>query len=297
MFKNLNPAVLGVAGHQSEIIEAALSFGFRNIDLDIVDFSGRVAAQGMPYARRLLDSAKLHITGFRLPVALAAEDAQFVQDLAALPKLAQMAADLNCTRAYATIAPANDLRPYHENYEVHRQRLGQVCEALAPFGIRLGLEFLASTALQKDFAFQFIHDVDALVLLVSMVPASNLGLVLDLWNLYVSGGALENLADSVLRQAVAVQVADAPLDVPLEQLTEESRLLPGETGRIDTAAALARLAAAGYQGPVTPAPHKSQFRGTRRDAIVKRVAAALDTAWKAAGLAPSGKPAAAVGRP
>ena len=46
MFKNLDPSALGVAGHQSEIIELALTFGFRGIDLDIVEFAGRMKVHG-----------------------------------------------------------------------------------------------------------------------------------------------------------------------------------------------------------------------------------------------------------
>ena len=58
MFKNLNPSALGVSGHQSEILELALTYGFRGIDLNIVEFATRVKLRGMPYARRLIDSAR-----------------------------------------------------------------------------------------------------------------------------------------------------------------------------------------------------------------------------------------------
>ena len=39
MFKNLNPTLLGVAGHQSEIIELALTFGFAGLDLNMAEFA------------------------------------------------------------------------------------------------------------------------------------------------------------------------------------------------------------------------------------------------------------------
>jgi hypothetical protein len=45
MFKNLSPEALGVSGRQSEMIELALSFGFKGLDLDIIE---------------LADSAKSH---------------------------------------------------------------------------------------------------------------------------------------------------------------------------------------------------------------------------------------------
>ena len=55
MFKNLNPSFLGVTGHQSEIIELALTYGFAGMDLDVADFATRARLRGMPYARRLID--------------------------------------------------------------------------------------------------------------------------------------------------------------------------------------------------------------------------------------------------
>ena len=68
MFKNLNTEALGLSASQSELIELALSFGFKGIDLDVVDFSAQVKEHGLPKARRLLDSAKLKIGAFKLPV-------------------------------------------------------------------------------------------------------------------------------------------------------------------------------------------------------------------------------------
>ena len=73
-------------------------------------------------------------------------------------------------------------------------------------------------------------------------------------------------------------------------------MLPGETGVIDTAAALVALAEMGYDGPVTPAPDKSQLRGMRRDAIVKAAGEKLDAVWKRAGLNAVGKQTVAAGR-
>ncbi len=43
MFKNLSSKHLGVSGSQNELIELALSFGFKGFDLDIV----RAAVDGM----------------------------------------------------------------------------------------------------------------------------------------------------------------------------------------------------------------------------------------------------------
>ena len=39
MFKNLDFEALGVSGHQSELIELTLSYGFKGFDLDLAAFA------------------------------------------------------------------------------------------------------------------------------------------------------------------------------------------------------------------------------------------------------------------
>ena len=50
MFKNLSTQALGVSGRQGEVIEAALSFGFKGLDLDIEEFSAQVTSSGLAQA-------------------------------------------------------------------------------------------------------------------------------------------------------------------------------------------------------------------------------------------------------
>jgi sugar phosphate isomerase/epimerase len=285
MFKNLNSSALGISGHQSEIIELALSYGFDGMDLNVADFATRAKLKGMPYARRLLDSAKIRIGSFALPVALEAEEDEYQKSLEKLLECAQVAAELGCTRCLVTLAPAGDQRPYHENFEFHRRRLAEVCGTLKPAGVWLGVGFQAAEYLRRNQTFQFIHDLDALTLLANMVNAPNMGLLVDAWDIFACGGTLETIRGLALRQIVAVQVADMPLDVPLSDLGENSRLLPGgEQGRIDTAAMLATLSKAGYDGPVTLKPSRGIFQSRRRDLVVKQAGESLDKVWRAAGL-------------
>ena len=165
MFKNLNASALGVTGHQSEIIELALTYGFRGFDLDIVDFANRVKRRGLDYAARLIRSANIRTGTFTLPLDWDTDDDDFQAALAKLPEYAQAAADVGCTRCVATILPAGDKRPYHENFEFHRRRFADICGALAPAGVTLGVGFRAAADLRKGQAFQFIHDLDATTLL------------------------------------------------------------------------------------------------------------------------------------
>jgi len=152
--------------------------------------------------------------------------------------------------------------------------------------------FRAAENLRKNKSFQFIHDVEALSLVVNMAGSPNCGILLDLWDLYVSGGSIDNLRNVPAQQIVAVQVADLPQDKALDQLTDADRFLPGATGRIDVPAILALLKEKGFDGPVSiKASHKA-FQSTRRDEVVKEAGAALDRVWREAGLATGGLPAA-----
>jgi sugar phosphate isomerase/epimerase len=285
MFKNLSPSALGVTGHQSEIIELALTYGFRGMDLDVVDFATRARHRGMPYARRLIDSAKVRLGSFSLPMDWEADDEEFKKQLEKLPEYAQAAAEVGCTRCTAVLVPAGDQRPYHENFEFHRHRFTEICKALEPSGVRLGLGFHAAEYLRKDTAFQFIHDFDALTLLMNMIGAPNVGLLIDVWDMVASGQSIETIGKLPLGQVIAVRVSQLPADVPTAELDKNSRRLPdAEDGRIDLAAALRILSEMGYDGPVSPNPARGAFGSRRRDAIVRQAGESLEKVWVEAGL-------------
>ncbi len=292
MFKNLNASALGVSGHQSEIIELALTYGFQGMDLDLEDSATRVKLHGMPYARRLIDSAAasrdFRLGSFELPIEWDTDDEPFKKALVELASMAQTAAEMGCTRCVATIAPAGDKRPLQENFEFHKHRFGDMGRVLESTGVRVGLRFRAAEELRQGQAFQFIHDWEGLTQLVGMINSPAVGVALDTWDMAVSGATVENLRTLSGDQIVQVCLADLPEgDAPATGWTEDSRLMPG-TGVIDLAAILATLSKIGYRGPVTAAPSRASLKTARRDAIVEMAGQKLDQIWKAAGLASDG---------
>jgi len=289
MFKNLNAKALGVSGHESEIIELALTYGFRGMDIDIVEYATRVRLKGMAYARRLIDSARIRLGTFPLPMELETDEEAFQRDLEKLAQYAPVAAEMGCIRCVTTVSPSSSDRPYHENFEFHRRRLAEVCKVLAGAGVHLGVGFRGAEELRKNKAFQFVYDFEALSLLIKMTGAPNVGLLLDVWDLYVSGGSIENLRSLSGRQIIAVQLANAPAEAPLAGMSEQCRLLPGQDGQIDLAAVLSLLSERGYDGPVTPVPSRATLDSTRRDAAVRAAGEGMARLWAAAGLPPEGK--------
>ncbi len=240
MFKNLCPGVLGISGRESEVIELTLSWGFKGLDLDLVEFAEEVQKNGFAKASRLLARARLKVASFPLPVRWQEESPDYQADLARLSELAALAEQLGCTRAVTTIEPASDHRPYHENFEFHRRRLTELGDMLALHKIRLGVGFLAPLACRADRAFQFMQKVDEVLMLLGTVGSTNVGLDLDTWHWHLGGGTLEQIQSLGADKIVAVALADAAPELTAENATLRDRRLPGEGGAVDNAAVLRR---------------------------------------------------------
>lgn len=285
LYRNLNPRALGFSGTvQSEMIELALTYGFRGMDVDVVDFGQQADDFGLETARRLIASAKLRVGNFHLPVRLQDEEAVFAKDLARLPRLAELAAGLGCARAYAVLPPAADKLPYAENFELHRLRIAVAADVLAAHGVKLGLEFLGPAPLRQGKAHPFVHDLARTLELVAAVGRSNVGVVVDTWHLYAAGVPSAEVYALPPSLVTTVHLADAPPDVPRNQLQDQERRLPGETGAADVVGVLRWLRTSGYDGPVTPEPLKGRLKGLGRQRAVKLVGEAVMNVWRAAGL-------------
>ncbi len=288
MYKNLNPAALGITGRQSELIELALTYGFRGLDLDIPDVMKRARTRGLESARRYVSSAGVRVGEFPLTMNWCAAEIPYRGSLGELKEIAHVAASLGATVCTATVKPYSDDLPYHENFELHRRRLAEIGELLAGHDIRLGLAFQATPSAREGHSVPFIYQAGTLVTLINTVGSSQVGLTLDTWSWFVGEGTLELLRQLPPAQIVAVRLADCPTDVDPSRATDADRCLPGDGGAVDGAAILRYLAENGFAGPVTPWPHPSRFRGMTRDAIVQQAKAALDALFRAAGVSRSG---------
>ena len=87
----------------------------------------------------------------------------------------------------------------------------------------------------------------------------NVGLLLDCWHWYTSGGTLDELGRLEPERVVYVHVNDAPTGIPVDEQVDNVRALPGETGVIPIAPFLGALREIGYDGPVVPEPFKREL--------------------------------------
>ena len=284
MYRNLNPYILGISGRQGELLEIALTHRFTGLTIDIREIAEKAKSLGMEVATKYLLSARVKIGGFELPVRFAGPEADFKVDVAGLKPILDAATALGANRCYVTIQPTSDELPFHENFKFLATRLREVADVLAERGIKLGLRLLAGEAHRNNGGYQFIHQADPLLMFIQTVGADNVGLWLDTWNWQVGGGTPEKLRALRGEQIIAVELSDIPAGADLATITEEQRLLPGEGGQIDSAAYLATLQELGFDGPVSAAVHSAAVQGTKREALVKKAAEALDAAMLAAGI-------------
>lgn len=287
MYRNMSPRALGVSGRQSELIELALTYGFKGIDIDMADYAKRCDKRGEEHARRFFESSQIRIGGWELPTRWLGDEGPFKVDLAALGGIAEKAARINAKRCFAIVPAASDSLPYHENFEQCRARLREVAGVLAEHEIKLGIGFFAAAAHREGKQYQFIHKAEELLSLITSVGAPNLGLAVDTWNWQLGEGAFDQLSDLPSEAFIVVRLADLPDGADPHKVTEQQRLLPREEGL--AVRLLSMLGEQEFTGPVTVFPHPKQFSGMTRDAIVQRASATLDELWKAAGLGKQSK--------
>ena len=292
MFSSLNARATGLPLSAVETIELAARHGFGGVDLlvrDVVD-----SGLDLDALRRRIEDAGLRGGAWPLPVHWRGSAAEFARDLARLPRLAAAAAALGLTRTGTWITPetpeivaglSNSAARHSATVRLHVDRLGAIARVLDSQGVRLGLEVIGVASARSGRGEPFIHrlaDLDQ-VLGDVWLEAPNLGIVVDGFHLYAAGEPMEAALTWGVRQVVWVHVADLPRSAPPDRfaICDHERGLPGDHPVVPTAALLRHLAAAGYDGPVTPEPMPGcqALAGLAPEQAVRRLAEAVHAVW------------------
>lgn len=287
MFKNLSPGAIGIHNFSLEqTLDLARKTGFEGVDINIQEVAALVEQRGLDTVRQMFDSAGVRPGSWGLPVAWQDEQ-RWQEDLARLPQLAALAREIGCSRTATWCPPASDVRPFAENFAWHVARFRPIAQILADQGCRFGIEFIGPQTLRRGRKYEFIHTLEGMMELVRAIGTDNVGLLLDAWHLYTSGGSVDALDALTAQDIIVVHVNDAPAGVPLEEQIDNVRCLPMETGVIDLVSFVRKLAALGYDGPVTPEPFSARVNEiAARDPFqaAKVTATAMERLWQAAGL-------------
>lgn len=287
MLKTLGPGAIGIKGLSlGDGIALAREAGFDALTFDVREAAALDEAEGAGRARALFDEAGVRPGSWGVPVAWR-QGENLEAELAALPALAAFARELGTTRATSGVSPGSDERAYDENLAWHADRVRPVAERLAAEGCRLGIEFIGPKTFRAPFRHGFVHTLGGALELAAAIGTGNVGVLLDAWHLYSSGGAIVDMAELTAEDVVAVHVNDAPVGVPLDQLIDNVRALPMETGVIDLVKFMGALRELGYDGPVMPEPFSARLDElASRDptAAAREAGRSMDELWRAAGL-------------
>jgi sugar phosphate isomerase/epimerase len=285
MFKNLSPGAIGIRGLSlAESVELAKNSGFAGIDFNIREAATLADEHGVETVRSLFQDAGIQPGQWGLPVAWN-KDEQWEADLEQLPKLAALGQELGCTRTATWCPPGSNDRDYDENFQWHVARFRPIAQVLADHGCRFGIEFIGPQTIRDRLQYAFIYTLEGMMELGAAIGTGNVGLLLDAWHLYTSGGSLDDLDQIANEDIVTVHVNDAPAGVALNEQIDNVRRLPMETGIIDLPGFMKKLVALGYDGPITPEPFSARINAIEDSLEAAQLAAEyMDKLWQASGL-------------
>ena len=285
MFKTLSAGAINVTTKNlDEGLKAARTGGFQGLEFSVGEIADLIDQQGGDAVMTRFIDAGIRPAAFGLPVDWRTSEENWRRDLARLPRLAKAAAALGVRRTATWVLPGSNDRPMDENRKFHIDRFKPIAAALKEHHIHLGLEFIGPKTLRDTLKHPFIYKMNDMLAMGREI-GPNVGLLLDCWHWYTSGGTLAELHALKAEQVVYVHVNDAPKGIDVDQQMDNVRLLPGESGVIDIAGFLQAMKRIGYNGPVTPEPFKKSLTELPNDeARLKAVGAAMHKIFAQAGL-------------
>jgi sugar phosphate isomerase/epimerase len=287
MYATIGPEALGIRGLSlAEAIALARDTGFASLSFDSRAVARAVDECGLAAVQDQFAQAGVKPAIWNLPVAWRDAE-QWEAGLRELPRLAATARALGATRTATYMPSGSDERRFEENFDWHVARLRPIAEILRDQGCRFGIEFIGPKTYRAAFRHEFIHTLDGVMELVAAIGTGNVGVLLDSWHLYTSGGTLADLARLTNHDVVVVHVNDAPAGIARDEQIDTVRTLPMETGVIDLVGFMQALRELGYDGPVMPEPFSQRINdlaATDPQAAAREAARSMDALWRAAGL-------------
>jgi sugar phosphate isomerase/epimerase len=239
VYLSLNAVPIGGKLTWKEFAALASRTGFRGVDVML----DAAIADGVDSTRRLLRDLKLKPAFVNLPVEFRKDDATFNATLPKLKPAAEFAAAIGCPRMMTYIMASSDT-PKDELRATYLKRFRTCAEIMAPSKCRFGLEFLGPQQFRTTGKFEFIWKMPEM-LAFAKECGPNVGLTLDAWHWYHSGGTVADILAAGKDRIVVVHFDDAAKQPP-DQVRDNQRLLPGE-GVIDLNSFLHALKKIGYE--------------------------------------------------
>jgi len=275
---------LGIRATFEEGLALAKAAGFEGLDLDIQEATKIAKRHGAGYMLDLFAQYGVRPGYWDPPIEFRADEATWKAGLKKLPRWAKTAQALGCLRTATWIVPFSEERTYAENMAFHVARLRPIADILGEHGVKLGLEYVGPASLRRGHAHEFIHDLAGWRELCAEIGAPNLGLLLDAYHWYTSGGPAEELLTLRNEDIVLVHMNDGIAGVERDEQLDLVRCLPGESGVIDLDTFLRALQRIGYDGPMTVEPFSDRIRALPPLEAARETFQALQAALVKAGV-------------
>lgn len=284
MLKNFSPDALGINGRQSELIELALTYGFRGMDIDMSEMVRRSQRTSPEDASKYLKAAEIKVGGFELGIDLESTNEVFTSQVGTLHPMAELASSLGARCAYIRVPASFEGASYPEFFDTQSSRLKQIAEVLTAKGIKLAIGFSAGSDTETEGQTPFIRNAEGLIALVRGVGVEGAGVLLDTWDWVVGEGTMAQIADLKASEITAVRLGALAEGVEAANATSEDRALPEKEGAINHVDLVKHLASIEFKGPISPSASSARYKGQTRESTVQRAQEAVDGISKDAGL-------------
>lgn len=297
MFVSLPPWAVARNVGWPEQARLAAKVGYGGIDWAF----GPARTAGVEATRALFQDLGIQPTIVNLPMQspLDGDQAPFEQQLTKLDDDAAFCAAVGCHRFQLVLRPTTGGPTKEERWTQVAARLAAISKVVARHDVRVGLEFLGPLVFRTRVGGRGRRGGDPSAPPAVPVPfvwtlpetvrlaadsGPNIGVTLDAWHWYHSGGTVADVAAAPVERIVHVHVSDAKT-MPPEEVEDNMRLLPGE-GVIDLVGFFRALRQIGYAGGVAPETIGPRIPDTMAPEESARIAlAATRDVMKKAGIA------------
>jgi len=249
MFISLPPWAVARNVGWPEQARLAARVGYAGIDWAF----GPARTAGLDATKALLAEIKIRPTIVNLPMQspLDGEEPAFKAQLPKLADDAAFSASIGCHNFMLVLRATTGGPSKEERWKIVRDRLAALGEVLAKSDMRLGIEFLGPLIFRTrgTAPVPFVWTLPEAVKLATD-SAPNIGVTLDAWHWFHSGGTVAEIVATPASRIVHVHVSDAK-PMPPEEVQDNMRWLPGE-GIIDLNGFFKALAQVGYKGGIAP---------------------------------------------
>ena len=285
MYPCLNGATAGGGLALPEFIKLAKESGFAGVEFGIGAVADIIDRDGEDAAVALFENSGIVPGAFGLSVEWRKDENAFDKGIEELPRLARAAQAIGCNRCCTWVLPDGGALDEYKAQSL--ARFARIAKTLADYEINFGLEFLGPAHFRTNPDNVWFYDIAGGLAAADDVMAlsktENVGLLVDAWHWYTSGGSVMDLASIPVEQIVHVHINDAP-DIAREEQKDSVRLLPGDSGVIDIKGFLQTLKALGYEGPIAVETFSEELRALSPQEAAQRAAVAVKKVWQEAGI-------------